>query len=63
MLPSPLQLATLAAHEAVKELQGRMASRAQRQDGKNDGWPHLRPETGCEDKGCGQPLIKTERQW
>lgn len=45
------------ACEAVKELQGGMA-RAQRQDVKNDGWAHSRPETGCEDKGCGQLLSR-----
>lgn len=42
MLPSTLQLATLAVHKAVKELQGGTASRAQRQDGKNDGWAPLK---------------------
>lgn len=46
------------ACEAVKELQGGMTSRAQRRDVKNDGWAHSRPETGCEDKGCGQLLSR-----
>lgn len=40
-----------------------MTSRAPETRPKEQWSAHSRPETGCEDNGGGQLLIKIERQW